>query len=157
VGRFDLDDLRPWPDDPRWQHCERLREEVMQRVGIRERVPDPFIGDFLSFMVPGGLVLPHVDHCAAAVPDACQVRCNVFVQKDPGSGDPLLAGDGDRLGTPTELRSGDLLVFSPSLTIHAARRVRQRSRILASFGFVMGEGAFAELLGRAAACPAPPA
>jgi hypothetical protein len=142
------------PDDARWSVVEQLREDVMAALGLERWGPDTYQHDFLSYIRPGGFVVRHRDVWNMGSPEFdCRVRANVFVQKEPGSGDPCLGpeevGEGSR-ETQLRVKTGDLLVFSPSLTLHRATRVVGKAKIMISFGLEVAEASFREALERLA-------
>lgn len=135
------------PTDPGWAVIDRLVHEIVAALQPGPRGPDTYLGDFLSYITPGGFVVRHRDDWQLPDPEArCRVRCNTFVSKDPGSGDPCLGPEGDELRLRPE--TGDLLVFSPSLTPHRATRVVGGPKIMVSIGFVVETAAFLEILRR---------
>ena len=137
--------------NPRWSLIEELREDVLGTLGIGSWGPDTYQKDFLSYIASGGFVVRHRDDWNMGSPEFdCRVRCNVFVQKEPGSGDPCLGphgSDGSR-ERRLPLSTGDLLVFSPSLTPHRATRVVGKAKIMVSIGLEVAETAFHEALRR---------
>jgi hypothetical protein len=140
------------PGDAGWRVIERLEPELLELLQPGPRGPDTYLGDFISYITPGGFVVRHRDDWQLPDPSAqCRVRCNVFVRKDAGSGDPCLGPDENVAGSQ-ELRldpvTGDVLVFSPSLTPHRATRVRGGPKIMLSIGFVVETGRFVAMLRR---------
>ena len=147
------------PLDARWSVVDQLREDVLGSLGIGRWGPDTYQKDFLSYIAAGGFVVRHRDDWNMGSPEFdCRVRCNVFVQKEPGSGDPCLGPDDGSDGS-RELRlsvsTGDLLVFSPSLTLHRATRVVGKPKIMISIGLEVAEAPFREALERLAFRAAP--
>ena len=134
--------------DPRFGALDGLRRDVLGDLRISNPTADSLLGDFISYMIDGGFVVKHRDDWQMESPDfECRVRCNVFVQKEPGSGDPCLGPDAEgspqlRLG----LSTGDLLFFSPTETVHSATRVLETPRIMVSFGFLMKKASFRGVL-----------
>jgi hypothetical protein len=148
----------PRPEDARWRLVQALHRDVLATLGIAHWGPDTYLKDFVSYLAPGGFVVRHRDDWRMSSPEFdCRVRCNVFVLKEPGSGDPCLGpaprsedeGPGAR-----ELRlglgTGDLLVFSPSDTPHRATRVLGSPKIMVSFGLEVARASFEEALARLA-------
>jgi hypothetical protein len=143
------------PEDARWKVVERLHQDVMSALGIETWGPDTYQKHFVSYICPGGFVVRHRDDWNMGRPDFdCRIRANVFVQKEPGSGDPCL-GPEDGQEAASELRlglkTGDLLVFSPSMTRHRATRVLGKAKIMVSFGLEVAEASFHQALERLAA------
>jgi hypothetical protein len=142
------------PTDSRWKLVERLHRDVMSALGLGSWGPDTDQYDFLSYICVGGFVVRHRDDWNMTRPEFdCRVRCNVFVQKEPGSGDPCLGpedgskGSGElRLG----LSTGDLLVFSPNLIPHRATRVLGKPKIMVSFGLEAARASLHEAVERLA-------
>ena len=144
----------PRPADPRWKVVERLNQDVMSALGIGTWGPDTYQKDFVSYICNEGFVVRHRDDWNMGSPDFdCRVRCNVFVQKEPGSGDPCLGPEEGAPGS-SELRlglkTGDLLVFSPSLTLHRATRVVGKAKLMISFGLEVAGASFRQALERLA-------
>ena len=144
----------PRPADARWKVVQRLHRDVLATLGIGRWGPDTYLKDFVSYLAPGGFVVRHRDDWRMASPDFdCRVRCNVFVQKEPGSGDPCLGPEDPAAGAREQrlpLRTGDLLVFSPSMTPHRATRVLGSPKIMVSFGLEVERASFEEALARLA-------
>jgi hypothetical protein len=149
------------PADARWKVVERLHQDVIGALGIGSWGPDTSQKDFLSYICTGGFVVRHRDDWQMASREFdCRVRCNVFVQKEPGSGDPCLGPEEGNEGS-CELRlglsTGDLLVFSPSMTPHRATRVLGEAKVMVSFGLEVTKGSFHEALERLASPVSAPA
>lgn len=134
--------------DPRFGVLEGLRRDVLGQLRISHWTADTYQGDFLSYTTDGGFIIKHRDDYGMQSPDfECRVRCNVFVQKQAGSGDPCLWPDPE--GSPQQrlgLSTGDLLFFSPTETQHSATRVLETPRIMVSFGFEMKKASFQGVL-----------
>jgi hypothetical protein len=140
------------PHDPCWDVVQRLRETVVGALGIQTWREDAYLKEFFSYISAGGFIVRHRDDWQLERPDLdCRVRCNVFVQKEPGSGDPCLGAEELAEGAH-ELRlglsAGDLLAFSPSMTLHRATRVIGQPKILVSFGFLITQATFRQVLER---------
>ena len=140
------------PHDPCWDVVQRLRETVVGALGVQAWREDTYLKEFVSYITAGGFVVRHRDDWQLERPDLdCRVRCNVFVQKEPGSGDPCLGAEEPAEGAHElrlRLSTGDLLAFSPSMTLHRATRVSGQPKVMVSFGFVITEATFRETLER---------
>jgi hypothetical protein len=143
-------------DDPRWRAVEEAHRKTIETLGLDGWVRDSSLGDFISLMMPDGIVVRHRDDWQLKYADDprayCQVRCNLFVCKEPGSGDPLVApdeaDDSALASLDVPIATGDLLVFSPTMSLHGTNRVRGGPRIMLSFGLTMTKKAFREVLER---------
>jgi hypothetical protein len=156
VANIDRVEDRRRPEDARWETVAKVHGRMIHALGLRGFVRDTSLGDFISLMMPGGLVVRHRDDWQlkyARNPRVyCQVRCNVFVCKEAGSGDPLLGpdegDDGALMPLDAPVSTGDMLVFSPTMSMHGTNRVRESPRIMLSFGLTMTKKSFRAVLGR---------
>jgi hypothetical protein len=156
VANIDRVADRRRPDDARWQTIEGAHRRTIQTLGLRSWVRDSSLGDFISLMMPDGIVVRHRDDWqlkyAKDPHDYCQVRCNLFVCKEAGSGDPLVASDeaddGALAPLDVPVSTGDMLVFSPTMSLHGTNRVRGGPRIMLSFGLTMTKRSFRKVLDR---------
>jgi hypothetical protein len=156
VANIDRVSDRKRPDDGRWETIETAHLRVIGTLGLRNWVRDSSLGDFISVMMPDGIVVRHRDDWQlkyAKDPRAyCQVRCNLFVRKESGSGDPLVApdeaDDSPLASLDVPVSTGDMLVFSPTMSLHGTNRVRGGPRIMLSFGLTMTKKTFHQVLDR---------
>jgi hypothetical protein len=156
VANIDRVADRRRPGDVRWRTIEEAHRKTIQTLDLRSWVRDSSLGDFISLMMPDGIVVRHRDDWqlkyAKDPHEYCQVRCNLFVCKEAGSGDPLVAADESDDGALAPLdisvSTGDMLVFSPTMSMHGTNRVRGGPRIMLSFGLTMTKKTFREVLER---------
>lgn len=127
-----LPNVNPTPEplpDTLW----RIRDRVIDRLGLDDLDDDPYKGTFMSYIEPGTGVHQHRDERILVDAEERPIlRCNIFLRRPAGGGLPVFDG---RLELDVPDRG--LWAFFPSELVHSATAVRGPGiRALLSLGFL---------------------
>eukprot|EP00746_Dinoflagellata_sp_MGD_P154403 gnl/MRDRNA2_/MRDRNA2_84790_c0_seq1.p1 gnl/MRDRNA2_/MRDRNA2_84790_c0~~gnl/MRDRNA2_/MRDRNA2_84790_c0_seq1.p1 ORF type:complete len:259 (+),score=38.53 gnl/MRDRNA2_/MRDRNA2_84790_c0_seq1:60-836(+) len=113
-----------------------LTVRMENALRLRGVTHDPALGRVISIIEAGGYVHPHRDDYpqGSGLEKAGHLRANIVVQKDDGSGAPIIAGQ------TLPCNECDAWAFMASATEHSTQMVKgPRQRIVYGFGWIAGE------------------
>lgn len=122
-----------WGTDHCTPFIRALGDRVVTRFHLQGCPVDPQLGWIISLLQPGAYIHPHMDKYDYHEQSGTKhLRCNVMVDRDDDSGNPVIAGN------IIEVPERALWGFFPSEVEHCTQVIRTtKPRIAYQFGFTV--------------------
>lgn len=131
------------PEQLKNKLINKINDRIVKAVGLENCPVEPILNRLISRLEPGAFIHEHLDKLetlAKLRPNINtstlvgeNLRCNIMIKSCGESAYPVI--DGQQI----EINEGDAWAFYPSLSPHGTNVIKNSSRIIYGFGFIVPE------------------